>query len=170
MDAFARLPSAEREVYFRQASAACGLPPHVIEKDFWVCWTLRRLFALESAGRDLVFKGGTSLSKAYGLIRRFSEDIDLSIDRSSLGFGGASDPAILTGKPFKRADEALGHAARSRILTAILPELENTAAGGWRRVPGGWGPMRTIPRGSRFPSPIPPRASRPRPPPTCALR
>ena len=65
-----------------------GLPPHVIEKDFWVCWTLKRLFSLESLKENLLFKGGTSLSKAYRLIRRFSEDIDISIQRDSLGFGG----------------------------------------------------------------------------------
>lgn len=76
MDTFARLPSADRQAYFGEAAARMGLPPHVIEKDFWVCWTLKRLFSLECLKENLLFKGGTSLSKAYRLIRRFSEDIE----------------------------------------------------------------------------------------------
>src|SRR6202167_39492 len=57
-----------------------------IEKDFWVCWTLDALFnGLEAGGPRLLFKGGTSLSKAYGLISRFSEDIDITVFREDLG-------------------------------------------------------------------------------------
>src|ERR1700691_4271856 len=57
-----------------------------IEKDFWVCWTLDALFnGLEAGGPRLLFKGGTSLSKAYGLISRFSEDIDITVFRQDLG-------------------------------------------------------------------------------------
>jgi hypothetical protein len=124
MDIFATLPADEREVYFQQAAADLGMPAHVVEKDFWVCWTLRRLFALDCVGDDLLFKGGTSLSKAYGLIRRFSEDIDISIHRASLGFGGETDPATLRGKPFKRTNQALGEAAQKKIFGEIQPELE----------------------------------------------
>ena len=57
----------------------------VIEKDFWVCWTLKLLFALDPSPARLIFKGGTSLSKVYGVIQRFSEDIDLSLNREDLG-------------------------------------------------------------------------------------
>jgi len=57
-----------------------------IEKDFWVCWTLHALFnELESGGPRLLFKGGTSLSKGYGLIERFSEDIDITVFRVDIG-------------------------------------------------------------------------------------
>jgi len=57
-----------------------------IEKDFWVCWTLDALFnELESGGPRLLFKGGTSLSKGYGLIERFSEDIDITVFREDIG-------------------------------------------------------------------------------------
>src|ERR1035441_8026325 len=57
-----------------------------IEKDFWVCWTLDALFnGLPAGGPRLLFKGGTSLSKAYGLISRFSEDIDITVFREDLG-------------------------------------------------------------------------------------
>ena len=56
-----------------------------IEKDFWVCWTLDALFnELEAGGPRLLFKGGTSLSKGYGLIERFSEDIDITVFRADI--------------------------------------------------------------------------------------
>ncbi|MGB3119894.1 MAG: nucleotidyl transferase AbiEii/AbiGii toxin family protein [Verrucomicrobiales bacterium] len=137
MDTFATLPATEREVYCQQAAANLGLPPQVIEKDFWVCWTLKRLFALKSVGDDLLFKGGTSLSKAHGIIRRFSEDIDLSIHRGSLGFEGENDPAHLKGKPFKKTNAALSAAARAKIFGEIQPEMEGVirdllGVEGWR--------------------------------------
>ena len=58
------------------------------DKNFWVCWTLCELFTLQGIGEHLTFKGGTSLSKAWKIIRRFSEDIDLIVDKEALGFGG----------------------------------------------------------------------------------
>jgi hypothetical protein len=130
MDTFAAHPAEERETYFQEAAAQLGLPPHVIEKDFWVCWTLRRLFALESVADNLLFKGGTSLSKAHGLIRRFSEDIDLSIHRASLGFEGETDPANpnLSNKARKKQSEALSDAARAKVTGEIQPELATAIA------------------------------------------
>jgi Nucleotidyl transferase AbiEii toxin, Type IV TA system len=130
MDTFARLPAAEREKYFREAAARMGLPPFLMEKDFWVCWTLKRLFSLESVTENLLFKGGTSLSKVYRVIRRFSEDIDVSIRRDSLGFGGEADPANpeLSGKAQRRQEKALAEAAKSKITHEILPELKEMIA------------------------------------------
>jgi predicted nucleotidyltransferase component of viral defense system len=93
MDKVARSAAAERAALFNQTGAARGVANAIIEKDFWVCWTLKRIFSLEGEGNPgLVFKGGTSLSKVYGAIRRFSEDIDLSFDRKDLGYGGERDP------------------------------------------------------------------------------
>jgi predicted nucleotidyltransferase component of viral defense system len=54
-----------------------------MEKDFWVCWTLKRLLENSDLAQHITFKGGTSLSKAYHLIERFSEDIDLTIGRAA---------------------------------------------------------------------------------------
>lgn len=72
---------------FNQLGALTGLPPFAIEKDAWVTLVLRIIFMSEI--RDhIVFKGGTSLSKVFHLIERFSEDIDLAIDREYLGFDG----------------------------------------------------------------------------------
>jgi len=71
---------------FNQAGVQTGLPAFAIEKDAWVTLVLRMLFSSELSSH-IVFKGGTSLSKVYRLIERFSEDIDLSINREYLGFG-----------------------------------------------------------------------------------
>ncbi|QTV05342.1 nucleotidyl transferase AbiEii/AbiGii toxin family protein [Faecalibacter bovis] len=68
-----------------QTGIAKGLPAFVIEKDWWVCILLKAIFQSQYAN-SIIFKGGTSLSKAYHLIDRFSEDIDLIIDRHLLGF------------------------------------------------------------------------------------
>ena len=82
----------EKRIYIEQGALRKGLAPTVIEKDFWVCWILKKLFSLPGLSEHLIFKGGTSLSKIYGLIQRFSEDIDISIDRAFLGFHGEADP------------------------------------------------------------------------------
>jgi hypothetical protein len=67
-----------------------GLPDRAIEKDYWVSLILETVFTLPDS-KDYIFRGGTSLSKGYGLIDRFSEDIDLTFDRSLLG-GTSLDP------------------------------------------------------------------------------
>jgi hypothetical protein len=71
---------------FLTAANRVGTTIQNIEKDFWVCWTLDALFhRLNAGGPRLLFKGGTSLSKGYGLISRFSEDIDITVFRSDIG-------------------------------------------------------------------------------------
>jgi predicted nucleotidyltransferase component of viral defense system len=80
MDDVARMKPGDRRDLFTEAAARRGnISAVVIEKDFWVCWTLKHIFALGPAPAQLIFKGGTSLSKVYGVIERFSEDIDLSL-------------------------------------------------------------------------------------------
>ncbi len=81
------LPEKERVIIINQVSEQSGLIPAVIEKDLWVMIALRAIFNTEIKNH-LVFKGGTSLSKAWKIIERFSEDIDLAIDRSFFGFNG----------------------------------------------------------------------------------
>ena len=80
MDRVARLAARERSELFAESAARIGTTPAVVEKDFWVSWVLCCLFADAQLANWLMFKGGTSLSKAYGLIQRFSEDIDLVLD------------------------------------------------------------------------------------------
>ncbi len=80
--------STERRIeILNQASNSTGLPAIAIEKDWWVTLALKASFAL-GYSQHIVFKGGTSLSKGWNLIERFSEDIDLAIDRKFFGFEG----------------------------------------------------------------------------------
>lgn len=107
------------------AGVAMGLNPASIEKDFWVCWTLRELFALPESGAHLTFKGGTSLSKGWRLIERFSEDIDVVIDREFLGFGGVRSPEAATGSNERRRRiEALKAVSQKHIRESLAPALE----------------------------------------------
>ena len=80
MDKVARLSPDQRRELFSETAARRGMTPAVAEKDFWVTWVLDRLFRQPELAQLLIFKGGTSLSKVYGLIERFSEDIDLILD------------------------------------------------------------------------------------------
>jgi len=82
-DVFLDLDDADRREALQVAAAASGRPVHLLEKDVWVVWLLDVLFRAPF-GEHLVFKGGTSLSKAYGLIDRFSEDLDLTYDIRTL--------------------------------------------------------------------------------------
>jgi len=124
MDQFVRLPRDERYLYFVQTAERLRLSPQIVEKDFWVCWTLQALFALPELGASLIFKGGTSLSKVYRIIERFSEDIDVSIDRASLGFGGEQDPAAAaSAKEQGRRIDRLKAACQRAVVKEVQPAL-----------------------------------------------
>lgn len=125
MDSFLKMPDNERRLLCEQAQAALGLPSAAIEKDFWVCWTLWKLFNLPEWGGHLTFKGGTSLSKAWGLIERFSEDIDIVVDRDFLGFGGTRSPEKAPSKKQqKQRLDDLKAACRERVHSGLKPLLE----------------------------------------------
>jgi predicted nucleotidyltransferase component of viral defense system len=80
LNEIARMPARERAEVFAETADRKGLPEAIIEKDFWVCWVLEQLFSIEALSGRLLFKGGTSLSKIFHAINRFSEDIDLAVD------------------------------------------------------------------------------------------
>ncbi len=125
MDQFVRLSGDERRLYFVQTAERMRLSPQIIEKDFWVCWTLRELFGLTDIGNKLIFKGGTSLSKAYKLINRFSEDVDLAIDRTCLGFDSeAFDPeADISSNERRRRIDRLKEACQNKIANELRPMM-----------------------------------------------
>jgi hypothetical protein len=141
MDKVACLTADDRAALFNETGAALGLANMIIEKDFWVCWTLKRIFGLQGEeAPNLIFKGGTSLSKAYGAIRRFSEDIDLSFDRKDLGYSGERDPQ--TAPSQKRAKELIENLVEDvqhhiatvmlpRLNSAITNELDPAESAGW---------------------------------------
>jgi len=125
MDAFAKLGAAERKTYFDETASRRNSTSTAIEKDFWVCWCLARLFELRDVP-ELRFKGGTSLSKVFGLIHRFSEDIDISLNRAALGFAGDRDMAnpALSGNKRRQLDEELRAAIEKTVNDTILPRLQ----------------------------------------------
>ena len=129
MEDFARRPPHERAEVFEETAARMGLGrAEIVEKDFWVCWVLEQVFGthglttLTGHPQPAVFKGGTSLSKVFNLIDRFSEDIDLVLDRSVAALG-VPDPGAdgLSGKERKRRLEELGPASHAFIATQLLP-------------------------------------------------
>ncbi len=94
-DAFLSLPDQERRDVFNAAAERLDTLATYIEKDFWVCLVLNALYHdLPDNHPRLLFKGGTSLSKAFGAIHRFSEDIDVVVFRDDLGFTGDRDPTV----------------------------------------------------------------------------
>lgn len=124
MTEFALLPSAERRLILEQVAARMGILPVIIEKDFWVSWVLNRIFETPEMGPDVVFKGGTSLAKVFGAIKRFSEDADLSVTPDSLGFNDADlNEAPSTSMRQKRM-KALAKACEERVAHRFQPALE----------------------------------------------
>ncbi len=109
-DTFLVLPDQDRQDVFNAAAERLDTLPTYIEKDFWVCLVLDGLYhGLPHHHPRLLFKGGTSLSKAFGVIRRFSEDIDVVVFRNDLGFSGDRDPA----------EKGLSRKARNRLMEEL---------------------------------------------------
>ncbi len=80
MNNVAVLSVDERNELFQETATLMKTTSAIVEKDFWVVWTLNKLFSDKRLNKILMFKGGTSLSKVFNLIGRFSEDIDLILD------------------------------------------------------------------------------------------
>ncbi len=111
----------DRRDLFVTSARRLGTNERNLEKDFWVCWTLDALFNdLPGGGPRLLFKGGTSLSKAFGLIARFSEDIDVTVFRDDLGQGVTIEELeTMTGKKRRAKLDAI----RDRCRTYINDDL-----------------------------------------------
>jgi hypothetical protein len=138
MDSFARLAAMERREIIQERAIQMDVDFTTVEKDFWVCWTLKALFDLPAGHAALTFKGGTSLSKAYGLIARFSEDIDVVTDPSFFIAQGLSDPEepgiskTWRDERMSRLDDACATYIGSALLSALraqFAERLGTAAG-----------------------------------------
>jgi hypothetical protein len=110
---------------FLTASRRLGAAVQNVEKDFWVCWTLDALYhGLPSGSPRLLFKGGTSLSKAHGLIRRFSEDIDITVFRDDLNQAASiEDMEKLSRKKRKAKLDAIRDACRAWIGGSLRQSL-----------------------------------------------
>jgi len=123
VDDFAQSRASDRADLFRTVAAERGFNPAIVEKDFWVCWTLGRLFASSELASKIMFKGGTSLSKVFGLIERFSEDIDLILDWAELS---SEDPFAARSKTKQDAfNKRIVEESRTYISNRLLPEIQS---------------------------------------------
>jgi predicted nucleotidyltransferase component of viral defense system len=121
----------DRRDAFIGASGKLGdAPEQNIEKDLWVSWTLDALFnGAKPGGPRLLFKGGTSLSKAYGLTSRFSEDIDITIFREDLGEGASVEELEdLSGKQRRRRLDAIKAAAQAHVMGGMRQQIADRLA------------------------------------------
>ncbi len=125
---FLSLDAQEREAVFLATAERLRTRPSNVEKDFWVCVVLDALFNGRPAdAHGVVFKGGTSLSKVYGAISRFSEDVDLVVVRKDMGYEGTGDPAgdesSLKGKPLVRALDKLKADCSAYVLGTMREDI-----------------------------------------------
>jgi len=108
-----------RAELFSETAERMNVAEAIIEKDFWVCWVLKQLFSNKAFEGRLLFKGGTSLSKIFKAINRFSEDIDLAVDYETLGFNGENDPR----------QENISNTKRNKILGKMMEECQRYIGG-----------------------------------------
>jgi hypothetical protein len=121
---------ADRLDVFLATARRLGTTVQNVEKDFWVCWTLYALFnGLPPGGPRLLFKGGTSLSKGYGLIERFSEDIDITVFRGDIDAPATvEDLEALSRRQRERRLEDIRKACQVFIGGALKTQLAELAA------------------------------------------
>ena len=135
MREFALLPEQERTDVFTRTGFDMNLSPAIVEKDFWVCWMLDYLFSRCVYRDSFAFKGGTSLSKAFGLIERFSEDIDLIFDWRMLGYGMDEpwEPRSNTHQDVfvEKINADAGAFLRDTLKPLLEADFEETINGAW---------------------------------------
>lgn len=124
---FFKRTAEDQATIIREVAAKRGISAVMVEKDFWVSWTLAVLFAHPEFADQLVFKGGTSLSKVFGVIERFSEDIDLSVSPEFVGIKEEwVEEAESRNKRAERMKE-LESACIEKVRERFAPELERIA-------------------------------------------
>lgn len=123
-ESFLALPDQDKRDVFDAAASRFDTLASYVEKDFWVCLVLEALYnRLPNGHPGLLFKGGTSLSKAFGLIRRLSEDIDLVVHRDDLGFAGPGDPTVAGG---------LSNRERNALFEKLMAACSGYVSETWR--------------------------------------
>lgn len=120
------LNKEDRKALFILSAEKMGVNPIIIEKDFWVVFTLQHLFAAKIPA-SLLFKGGTSLSKCYNIIKRFSEDIDITISRADLGFDISYDDLTQKSRKFRENFLKDIQVASSKFIsTTVMDSLNDS--------------------------------------------
>lgn len=121
---FLALPTQDRTLAFDTAALTLHLNAVILEKDFWVSWLLGLLFAQPELAPFLVFKGGTSLSKVFGVIDRFSEDIDLCLVPEYVGADPLGFDALTSRVKRDAAVLEMQRLCADKVQRVLLPLLE----------------------------------------------
>ena len=127
-EAFLSLAARNRKEILETAAGQLGRPPFILEKDIWICWLLQVLFSIPN-GHPMAFKGGTSLSKVYQIIDRFSEDVDITLDYKA--FDSTFDPfdPAASGTDIKKFNSRLKSSVRRYLEEVVEPALQTARAG-----------------------------------------
>ena len=123
-DAFIQLPSQDRADILQTAAAELGFTAQVLEKDIWVCWALDALFSMPEA-HPMAFKGGTSLSKIWNAINRFSEDVDVTIDYRAFDTGFDHRQGKLSNAKQQAVNDELRDCVTKYLECRVRPYLLN---------------------------------------------
>ena len=126
-EVFLQLPHDEQSKILRALGPQLERAPFVLEKDVWVCWALQYLFTMP--GRlPMAFKGGTSLSKVFNAIARFSEDVDITLDYRGLDASCAPFVEGISKSQLKKFGETLKECVRAHVHDVVAPYFHNTLA------------------------------------------
>jgi hypothetical protein len=126
-ESFLQLDAREQSQIYRALAPRLSRSPVVLEKDVWVCWALQTLFAMP-ARLPMVFKGGTSLSKVFGAIARFSEDVGITLDYR--GLDNTFDPFAqgVSNNQLRKFNEALKAFVRDHVHAVVAPHFQQSMA------------------------------------------
>jgi hypothetical protein len=126
-ESFLHLKHQEQSQIYRALAPQLARSPVVLEKDVWVCWVLQTLFAMPNR-LPMAFKGGTSLSKVFGAIARFSEDVDITLDYR--GLDDTFDPFAegVSRNRLKKFSEDLKSFVRAHAHDVVVPHFQRTLA------------------------------------------
>jgi len=136
-DQFLSLTPDRSALAFEQAATALGIQAVILEKDFWVSWLLGLLFAQPELAPFLVFKGGTSLSKVFGLIDRFSEDIDLCLVPEFVGADATGFDTLTSRVKRDAAVLEMQRLCADKVRQVVLPLLEGAIIDALGAAPAG---------------------------------
>lgn len=132
-ESFLQIAEKDRGEILQSAAAELSITAQILEKDVWVCWALGKLFEMPDS-KPMAFKGGTSLSKVWGAIERFSEDIDITIDYRSFDTGFDHREGGVRSNRRKQISEELRAAMKGYTGSVVLPYLEEALRS---ELPGG---------------------------------
>ena len=126
-EAFLSLAAQDRKDILESAAVQLGRPAVILEKDIWICWALQILFSIPWH-HPMVFKGGTSLSKVYGIIDRFSEDVDITLDYKAFDYDFDPFAPDVSKSRIRRFSQCLKSSVAGYLQDVVGPALEAAVA------------------------------------------